>query len=205
MIHINLLPADLRRGNRLPARVLAAAFAAALLVSAAIGWFGLVYFGDLAAAENHLLSANTEFTSLQPKVQYHDALVTNQKEYELRVQTIQDIAKSRRLWSEFMDSLIDVVNNNGETERHLAWFDSISVRNDARTGAATVSVPGNVQGFDKARLANFHDDLATAPFADQLERKTNPNWTLELDEERIPSEYLTFPMELSFFPTSGKK
>ena len=54
MIRINLLPADLRRGNRLPPRVLAAAFGAALLCSAAVGWLGLVYFGDLARAEQEL-------------------------------------------------------------------------------------------------------------------------------------------------------
>ena len=51
MIRINLLPADLRRGNRVPTIVLAAAFVAALAVSGTVGWFGLVYFGDLGNAE----------------------------------------------------------------------------------------------------------------------------------------------------------
>jgi len=47
MIRINLLPAELRGGNRLPPRVIAAALGAAVAMSAALGWFGVVYFGDL--------------------------------------------------------------------------------------------------------------------------------------------------------------
>ena len=67
MIRINLLPADLRRGNRLPPRVLAAAFGAALC-SAAVGWFGLVYFGDLARAEQELQNAQVQLQSRAPKL-----------------------------------------------------------------------------------------------------------------------------------------
>ncbi|MFK7741930.1 MAG: hypothetical protein AB8H80_16555 [Planctomycetota bacterium] len=199
MIRINLLPADLRRGNRLPPRVLAAAFGAALLVSAAVGWFGLVYFGDLADKEQELQRVSVEFTGLKPKVTYHDALVANRKEYELRVQTIQQIGKSRRLWSQFVNELIDVVNNNGVTERHLAWFDSINVKSDPAKGARVV-VPANVQGADKSLLANFHEDIEAAPFADELKKKSDPTWKLEIDEERMPPAFLKFPMQMTFQP-----
>ena len=65
MIRINLLPADLRRGNRLPPRVVAAAFGAALAVSAAVGWFGLVYFGDLTAMENSLQEVTAKLKARQ--------------------------------------------------------------------------------------------------------------------------------------------
>ena len=57
MIRINLLPADLRRGNRVSPKVLAACFGAALAVSGAVGWFGLVYFGDLGDAEENVSHA----------------------------------------------------------------------------------------------------------------------------------------------------
>ena len=66
MIRINLLPAELRRGNRLPPRVLAAAFGAALLCSAAVGWLGLVYFGDLARAEQELETAHAQLALEHP-------------------------------------------------------------------------------------------------------------------------------------------
>src|SRR5262245_15286113 len=98
MIRINLLPADLRRGNHLPAKVLGAAFGAALAVSGAIGWFGLVYFGDLGAAESALREEEAKLADRQKKVAYYELLDANKKDYALRVQTIQDIGKSRRVW-----------------------------------------------------------------------------------------------------------
>jgi Tfp pilus assembly protein PilN len=199
MIRINLLPADLRRGNRLPPRVLAAAFGAALLISAAVGWFALVYFGTLAAAEQQLVKVTAELDSRQAKVTYHDKLLANQKDYALRVQTIQDIGNSRRVWSQFMDDLIDVVNNNGATERHLAWFDGITVKGDPKKGVK-VTLPSNVQGEDKSLMANFHEDLEAAPFAADLSRKSDPTFKLEEDEIRIPAAFLRFPMELEFKP-----
>ncbi|MFT4514292.1 MAG: hypothetical protein ACI89X_001755 [Planctomycetota bacterium] len=199
MIKINLLPADLRRGNRLPPRILAAAFGAALIISAAVGWFGLVYFGTLAEAEQSLVEITAQLDSRGAKVKYHDKLAANQKDYALRVQTIQDIGRSRRVWSQFMDDLIDVVNNNGATERHLAWFDSINVKGDPKMGVK-VTLPSNVQGEDKSLMANFHEDIEAAPFAKDLSNKSDPTFELEVDESRIPSVFLKFPMALQFKP-----
>ena len=197
MIRINLLPADLRRGNRIPPKVLAAAFAAAVATSGSIGWFGLVYFGDLGAAENALAATEAKLAEREKRVVYHDDLQANRKDYSSRVQTIQDIGKSRRVWSRFLDELIDVVNNNGDTERHLAWFNGITVKNDAVKGA-TVNMPGNVQDADKSRVANFHEDLEAAPFAKDLASKTDPTFKLEVEKNRIPSQSLAFPLLLTF-------
>ena len=203
MIRINLLPADLRRGNRLPARVLAAAFGAALIISAAVGWFGLVYFGELASTEERLTRVSAQLDSRAGKVKYHKALEANRKDYALRVQTIQQIGKSRRVWSRFLDDVIDVVNNSGETDRHLAWFDSITVKADPKKGV-TVMLPSNVQGDDKSMMANFHEDLEAAPFAKELSKKSDPPFRQKSDPARIPAAYLTFPMELQFVSAAKK-
>jgi len=200
VIRINLLPADLRRGNRIPPKVLAVAFAAAVATSGAIGWFGIVYFGDLGSAENALVAVDAKLAEREKRVVYHDELQANKKDYGNRVQTIQDIAKSRRVWSKFCDELIDVVNNNGDTERHLAWFDSISVKNDAVKGA-TVTLPGNVQDSDKSRVAAFHEDIEASPFAKDLASKTDPTFKLMIDKVRIPAQSLSFPLTLTFQPT----
>jgi Tfp pilus assembly protein PilN len=200
VIRINLLPADLRRGNRLPPKVLAAAFASAVAVSGAIGWFGIVYFGDLGAAEDALAQVEQKLAEHQKKVNYHDQLQANRKDYAARVQTIQDIAKSRRLWSKFLDEVIDVVNNNGDTDRHLAWFDSIAVKGDPKKGT-TVTMPGNVQDQDKSRVANFHEDLESSSFAKELLSKSDPTFRLEEDKVRIPPQSLAFPLVLQFHPT----
>ena len=204
MIRINLLPADLRRGNRVSPKVLGACFGAALAVSGAVGWFGLVYFGDLAAAEDQLQSVEAKLSQRQPKVKYHDDLETNRKDYSQRVQTIQEIGNSRRVWSKFLDELIDVVNNNGDTERHLAWLDSVTVKGDPKKGAK-VTIPGNVQDADKSRLANFHEDIEAAAFFADVSLKTDPQWTLEYDATRIPPAFLKFPLELQFNPSAAPK
>jgi hypothetical protein len=197
VIRINLLPADLRRGNRIPPKVLAAAFGGAIAASAAVGWFGIVWFGDLGAAEATLREVEAKLVEREHRVVYHDQLLANRTDYSSRVQTIQEIAKSRRLWSKFCDELIDVVNNNGDTERHLAWFDGITVRTDPAKGTM-VTMPGNVQDADKSRLANFHEDLEAAPFAPDLASKSDPTFRLEIDKVRIPPQSLAFPLQLQF-------
>lgn len=198
MIRINLLPADLRRGTRLPAKVLAVAFGSALAVSASIGWFGLVWFGDLGNAENQFQAVEAKLADRQKKVVYVDQLEANKKDYSTRVQTIQDIGKSRRVWSKFLDELIDVVNNNGDAERHLAWFNGITVKNDAKKGA-TVTMQCSVQGAEQDRLANFYDDLGAAPFGKDVTR-SDPNWKLDEDSSRVPPASLRFPLSLQFQP-----
>lgn len=200
MIRINLLPADLRRGNRVPPKVLAAAFGAALAVSGAVGWFGLVYFGDLGTAEQQLREVEARLGEQGKKVGYFEQLEANKKDYAMRVQTIQDIGKSRRVWSRFLDELIDVVNNNGDAERHVAWFDGITMKNDPTKGAL-VSMPSSVQDSDKSRLANFHDDVEAAPFTKDLLSKSDPNYKIETDKVRIPATAMTFKLDLQFKPT----
>jgi Tfp pilus assembly protein PilN len=199
MIRINLLPADLRRGTRLPAKVLAVAFGSALAVSASIGWFGLVWFGELGAAENRLVAAEEKLVERQKRTAYCDQLESNKADYTTRVQTIQDIGRSRRVWSKFLDELIDVVNNNGDSDRHLAWFNGITVKSDPRTGAK-VTMNASVQGDQQDRIANFHDDLEAAPFGKDVKR-SDPSWRLNEDSARVPPASLVFPLELTFEPT----
>lgn len=203
MIRINLLPAEMRRGNRLAARVLIAAFASALAVSASIGWFGVVWFGQLAAAEQKLSQVEQKLGAKEQKAAYHDQLQNNKQDYAQRVQTIQDIGKSRRLWSKFLDELIDVVNNNGNTERHLAWLTKMTVRTDPKKGA-TIDIPAHVQDADKSRLANFHEDLEHAPFADEVTAKSVPTWQVKLTKERTPPQSLSFPLMLELAPRVTK-
>jgi len=203
VIRINLLPVDLRRGSSIPTKVLAAAFAAALAVSGAIGWFGIVYFGDLGNAEQALLDVEAKLEERNKRVAYHDKLESNRKDYATRVQTIQDIGKSRRLWSKFLDELIDVTNNNGDTERHLAWFGGLAVKGDLKKGP-TVSMPAMVQDEDKARLANFHDDLEAAPFWKELSFKSDPSYKTVQTLDRVPPLSMSFPLTLQFAPRTSE-
>lgn len=199
MIRINLLPLELRRGNRLPARVIAAALAGAVAASASIGWFGIVYFGDLGTAEQTLVDTEAKLAEKEKLVAYHEQLEANRKDYGERVQTIQSIAQSRRPWSKFLDELVDVVNNNGVDDRHLAWFDGIQVKNEPKKGA-TVTMPAQVQDGESFRVANFHEDIERA-FAAELDSKSDPSWTKTEDKTRTPAVSLKFPLVLQFKST----
>jgi len=205
MIHINLLPAELRHGRRVSPKLLAVGIGGAIAVSSAMGWFGMVYFGQLAEVERLHAEATAQLVEKEKKVTYFEQLESNRQDYGSRVQTIQEIGKSRRLWSKFCDELIDIVNNNGETERHLAWFESMSVKVDPKKGT-TVTLPGLVQGTEMERVANFHEDLEkSAPFAKDLASKSNPDATRDVDKSRIPPEAFRFPLVLTFKPTTPEQ
>lgn len=200
MIRINLLPVELRRGTAISAKLLITMVASCLLVCAAVGWFGLVYFGDLGEVEGEEREMATQLTDKTRKGAYYDKLEANLKDYTNRVQTITDIGKSRRLWSKFCDELIDVVNNNNDIERHLGWFDSLTIKTDPKKGA-TVKLPGAVQGGEMFRVANLHEDLEAAPFVKDLIAKSQPGGKIDLDKTRTPAESFRFDLSMQFAPT----
>lgn len=196
MIRINLLPAELRRGNRMPARVFTTMVVGASLTVCALGWLLLVWFGELAAAEARLADAEIRCSGLQKQVAYHAELERNKTEYGSRVQTIDEIAQSRKLWSKFCDELIDIVNNGGDTERHLAWFSNLSVKTDQKLGPS-VTMNGLVQGEEKAKIANLHEDLEGASFAAEVS-KSDPSFRRDVDNKRMPAESLAFPLTMQW-------
>lgn len=200
MIRINLLPVEYRRGNRISPKLLATAFGSALAVAASIGWFGIVYFGELGELERQDVAVTTELAQKKKKGEYYDKLEANRLDYSSRVQTIQDIGRSRRIWSKFVDELVDVVNNNGDAERHLAWFDSMTVRTDPRTRGTLITLPGLVQGADMAKIANLHRDIEAAPFFPDVASKTPPAGKVEFDKTRVPAESFRFQLQINLKP-----
>ncbi|MFN6144724.1 MAG: hypothetical protein ACK5AL_00020 [Planctomycetota bacterium] len=191
----------MRRGRRLQAKLLVVALASAVAVTAALGWLGMKWFGDLKAAEDRLAAAEAKLGELQRRVAYADQLEANKNDYTFRVQSIRDIGNSRRVWSQWLDELIDVVNNDGNAERHLAWFDDLTVRNDPTNGAL-VKLSCAVQGDEQDRLANFHDDMANSAFGKRA-LLSDPTWKLEEEEGRVPPTSLRFALSLQFPPTNA--
>ncbi|MEQ1630806.1 MAG: hypothetical protein ABL997_00440 [Planctomycetota bacterium] len=200
MIRINLLPADYRRGNRIPPKVLATAFGSALAVAASIGWFGIVYFGELGELERTDVAISEELSQKKVKAAYYDKLEVNRVDYSARVQTIQDIGKSRRAWSKFVDEMVDVVNSSGDSERHLAWFDSLTVKTDKKNRAATITLPGAVVGSEMAKVANLHEDIQRAPFFGDVASKTAPGGKYAFDKDRVPGDSFEFQLQMQLKP-----
>jgi len=161
---------------------------------AAFGWFGLVYFGELASVEEEHAKVKKELEEKSVKATYYDKLEANRKDYLSRVQTVQEIGQSRRLWSKFLDELFDVVNNNGDSERHQAWFDSLTVHSDK--SGPTVTMPGAVLGGEMTKVANLHEDLEAAPFAKDLQSKSDPVGKLDTDKKKTPAESMRFNLQM---------
>src|SRR5262245_45614475 len=116
MIRINLLPEDLRKSERTSFKLFAATMAAVIVVCSGVGWFGLVWFGELARLEEEKVAVEETLRQKKERAAYSDALEAEKKDYEVRSETIQGICRSRMSWTEVLDQLIDVVNNDGNTE-----------------------------------------------------------------------------------------
>jgi len=199
MIRINLLPEDLRRSERTSIKLFAATLAAVVLVCSGVGWFGLVWFGELAQLEEERAGVEDSLRQKRERVTYHDSLEVEKKDYESRSETIQNICKSRLCWTEVLDQIIDVVNNDGNTERHMAWFRSMSARDagDPKAGPV-VQLPGYVQGAKVNKVGDFHDDFEHAPFFVDVAEKAAPGGSVELDHKRSPPEALAFDLRFNF-------
>ena len=199
MIRINLLPEDFRRSERTSIKLFAATLAAVVFVCSGVGWFGLVWFGELAQLEEERASVEDSLRQKRERVVYHDALEVEKKDYEARSETIMNIFRSRMSWTEVLDQMIDVVNNDGNTERHMAWFRSMSAREaaDSKNGP-TVQMPGYVQGAKVSKVGDFHDDLEHAPFFVDIAEKSAPGGSVEMDQKRSPPEALAFDLRYAF-------
>jgi hypothetical protein len=200
MIRINLLPEEFRRSERTAPKVFAATLAAVILVCSVFGWFSYVYFGELGRLDMERRSVEETLTSKTERANYYDALVREKKDYEKRASTIQSIGKSRILWTEILDQLLDVVNNDGNTDRHLAWFKSIDVKGGNDKNGPTIAMPGLVQGNSFQKVADFNDDVENAAFYGDVKDKTAPGGEVTTDKRRTPPDAVTFNLRLQFRP-----
>jgi len=206
MIRINLLPEEFRRTERASPKLFAATIAGVILVCSAFGWFGLVYFGELGNLEVEQAAVAEDLVGKKKHAAYCDDLIKEKSEYANRSNTIQSIRRSRVAWTAILDELIDVVNNNGDTERHLAWFRGVTVRpGPGKDAGPLVMMPGLVQGDSLKgdslqKVANFHEDVEAAHFFNEVRTKSPPSGVLEVDNKRLPPEAMFFDFKLAFKP-----
>ena len=200
MIRINLLPEEYWRTERTSPKVFAAMLLGVAMVCSSFGWFGFVYIGELGNMEIEEAGVAESLSSKKQRASYHDQLVKEKDEFEKRSNTIQSIGKSRIIWTEVLDQLIDVVNNDGDTDRHLAWFKSINVKPGDEKMGPTITMPGWVQGgsLGLKKVADFHEDLEHSPFFANVSTKSQPSGVVELNAKRIPPESTFFNLGWTF-------
>lgn len=137
MIHINLLPESYRKPERTSPKVFAAALIGVIMVCSSLGWFGMVYFGELREVGSEHKDIDETLNGVNDRAALHTKLEQEQQDFSKRSGTITSIAQANMSWTKFMDELITVVTNDGNYERHVAWFSSIQVRSsrDGKVGA----------------------------------------------------------------------
>jgi hypothetical protein len=199
MIRINLLPEPYRKPERTSPKVFAAALVGVVAVCSSLGWFGMVYFGDLDKEVVKHKTVEETLKGVNDRAVLHSNLVAEEKEFSKRSETIKNIARGRMLWTRFMDELITVVTNDGNYERHVAWFSNIMVRGsrDGRKGPSVV-LPGAVQGADLRRIANLHDDVGATEFFQDVAEFSPPSGVKKIDQGLFPPESFTFSWKWQF-------
>lgn len=200
MIRINLLPEVYRRAERTSPKVFAATLLAVILVCSLFGWFGYTYFGELGQLEVQKASVEEELNSKKERAKYHDEMQREKKDYGKRAETIANISRSRMPWTKVLDEVLDIVNNDGNTDRHLAWFRGLTIKSGTDKKGPTVTMPGWVQGPNIQKVADFHDDFEHAAFMVNVESKTAPGATLTVDDKKIPAEALFFDLKWTYKP-----
>jgi len=206
MIQINLLPSDFRRRERLSIKVWGTLLATVVVVCCSLGYFGHVYLNEFKTIEGERVGREDRLKNLEPQAKYDDDLVAEAKEYKKRAKTIQDIATSRVLWTRLVDQFIDIVNNEGETERHNVWFRDLAIKGDK--GGPTWSLSAFSQSKSFTRQANFLDDIKNHPefFADfRANRLTRPGGKVVKHDGKHPPHAVQFRLNMTMKPPQDWK
>ncbi|PIE24379.1 MAG: hypothetical protein CSA62_03600 [Planctomycetota bacterium] len=197
MIQINLLPEEFRRRERTSIKVFATVLAAVVVACCSVGYLGHVYFQEYRTIVSERESQQEKLRNIEGLAKYDDRLLAEIKEYEKRSKTIQQIANSRVLWTRLIDRFIDIVNNEGSTERHMCWFDSLKAGDTRGAAGPQVTLSAFSETASWKKQADFLDDLQNDElfFAD-FDRITAPGGAVIENEKREPAEAISFRLDL---------
>jgi len=200
MIRINLLPAEQRAATRSSTRVVVALFSAVAVNGVLAAVWASMAFGDQARADAAVADAEMALEGLRPRLERLKALKAEEKEHKAREEALADIARHRIAWTNKLDQFVDVVNAGGEGQRHLVWFDDLSVSRavDPRANHVGELKGAGHSGSEKfAHVANFLDDVEQSGFAAGFQPPAPPEGSQSVqDKELVPSEVWSFPLSM---------
>lgn len=209
MIRINLLPEEYRKKARTPIKLMLGVSSVVTVNASLVAWFGWLAFGVSAGVDSELAVLATEDEGLAPQVTYHNALKTESARHKKREETLATINASRISWTQKLDEFVDVVNRGDNGDRHLVWFDTLTVTQDdprSRTASGGLSASGHSGSDNFGHVANFLDDLEDSPFIQDFNPPAPPEGSeAQKDEELMPPVVWAFPLEVTLKEKGASK
>lgn len=205
MIRINLLPEEYRRKAKTPLKLMLAMSGMVAVNASLASWAAWMYFGVEAKVASERSVLQTEMDGLSPQVKYHRSLEGESRQHKSREAALAQITKSRIPWTKKLDELVEVVNRGGDGQRHLIWFDDLTVTQEAGRGGGAGSLKASgYSGSDKfAQVANFLEDVESSSFLEGFNRPAPAEGSEAIkDEELAPSVVWTFPLTLELKKTT---
>ncbi|MDE0895756.1 MAG: hypothetical protein OSB10_04150 [Planctomycetota bacterium] len=209
MILINLLPEELRPQPGITPKKAAAIAAGALINASLLAWWGWLSIGVGQRVDAELEQVKEQMAGLTPQVTYHRGLETEHRVYMSRESTLDTITGERISWTQKLDELVDLAHVGSDSSRYLVWFGNLNVTqvSDARRkDYGSLRAEGFSGTGNFANVANFLEDLEESHFARGFNPPAPPEGSQsKVDEDLVPSEVWSFPVELSLKSPEERK
>jgi Tfp pilus assembly protein PilN len=201
MIKVNLLPPEYRVVEGTPVARLAVTITGVVLVAAAAGYWGYVHMGVLAQVRDERIQKEEELASLKAQAERSQALLKEFKEYQRRRETIEKIGAQRILWSRKLDEFADLVNNKGDTKRHLVWLSTIRTQSGRLPiSPICLNIHGWSAGDMSRKLSDFNSDIKNSEdfFADCFRVDPPEGGRVDFNDENVPKQAWEFTFGIDF-------
>lgn len=209
MIIINLLPLEYRPQPGITPKKAALIAAGALVNASLLAWWSWLGIGVSASINSELAQLDEQMAGLTPQVNFHRGLESEHRQYLSREGTLEEITSERISWTRKLDEMVDLVDRGSEASRYLVWLGNLNVSQvaDARRDAYGMFRAEGFSGSGNfANVANYLEDLEESSFARGFNPPAPPEGSQsKVDEELVPSEVWSFPVELSLKSPEERK
>lgn len=201
MIKVNLLPPEYRKVERTPVLRFVTILCGVVLSASAIGAFLYVHFGMLVTVVSEREKQKETCDILQIDAKRADDLQREAAEYKQRRQTIEDIGQKRLLWSKKLDELCDIIQNKGDTKRHLVWLSQIRSLAGSKESPGGLYIKGLSGGSEIHKLSDFHLDLKNSEFFEDFLSIDPPEGdVVTFSDDRVPKTAWQFDFNMRLKP-----
>jgi Tfp pilus assembly protein PilN len=201
MIKVNLLPPEYRKVERTPVLRFVTILCGVVLSASAIGAFLYVHFGTLVNVVSEKDKLQETYKVLARDEDRSRDLAKEAAEYKKRRQTIEEIGKNRILWSQKLDELCDIIQNKGDTKRHLVWLNQIHTISPGKGSAGGLDIRGLSGGSELHKLSDFHLDIKKSEFFQDFQSIDDPEGSVvELKDGRVPKTAWQFDFNMRLKP-----